>query len=147
MKHFAHSEQNLQLYWLVPVKLLHCVLTDLCCSSKINLLHLVLSNQVPKLVITDCHDNPLFSKQKWCCYSNLYGLSNLYLGPAFRIQFNILYYTTKITFFQPKKAVVFTMLTLPNIKRSHFTLFTTWQAGSGTLFSSRRLHVGNSQTL
>ena len=61
----------------------------------------------------------------------------------------------KVLFFQTCEEALHTAVIIGAARLAHASLyvvlrflhFTTWQAGSGTLFSSRRLHVGNSQTL
>ena len=63
MEHLAQSKHYFHLYRFVLVQFGHHVVADFCRPGEITLLHFVLSHKVPKFVITDCHDNPLFSKK------------------------------------------------------------------------------------
>ena len=146
MKHLAQTHHYFHLYWFISIESLHCVSADLCRSGQIAFLHLVLPYKIPEFIITDCHEQPSVDSQT--------SLALLY-QPDYCVEFlQVLKVTIQrfglyheIRRFSILKIGLDSMLTVLNIKISHFLHFTTWQTGSGTLFSSRRLHVGNSQTL
>ena len=87
-----------------------------------------------------------------CSLSNIVGVA---VVPDFivyscwptRIHFNILHYTSKSDHFQSWTLTEQVCWRIFTSKDFILVLSTNRQAGSGTLFSSRRLHVGDSQTL
>ena len=58
MKHLTQPDHYLHLYRLVLVQLGHHVIADSGGFCKLALLHFVLPDKVPELIVTDCHEHP-----------------------------------------------------------------------------------------